>query len=306
MRLYNWNEFSQSNIPDIEFLCRKYSINNYTINSDGSIDVQGNVNLHNKNLTEIPLKFRNVTGYFWCSENHLTSLDGCPDKVGGLFRCDSNQLTSLEGSPKELGGGFYCSSNFLTDLKGINVDVIDGPFICSSNLLKSLEGCPKEIRDIFACRYNLLTDLKGSPKIVTGKFDCSENEKLTTLEGNLESVGGDFVAYNCKLESFKGLPIVYGGLIKVPDNNIWSTEGFCEFYNESMSVECHNNPINEILKFFYTPYRFDGLYWMERMQVIRPGKKLDYLSFCDVFDEIGYDPPSLDDVEKSVKSYRII
>ena len=42
---------------DIDSICKKYNITNYTINSDGSIDVDGDVNLSNRGLTKLPLKF---------------------------------------------------------------------------------------------------------------------------------------------------------------------------------------------------------------------------------------------------------
>ena len=48
---------------DIHDICREYEISNYTINSDGSIDVDGSVDLSDKELTKIPLKFRNIKGY---------------------------------------------------------------------------------------------------------------------------------------------------------------------------------------------------------------------------------------------------
>ena len=51
----------------INSICSKYGIENYTINDDGTIDVNGYVNLYNKNLTKLPLKFRNVTGDFYCN-----------------------------------------------------------------------------------------------------------------------------------------------------------------------------------------------------------------------------------------------
>ena len=38
---------------DIEKICREYWIRNYTINSDGSIDVDGNVDLSQENLIKI-------------------------------------------------------------------------------------------------------------------------------------------------------------------------------------------------------------------------------------------------------------
>ena len=101
---------------DVESICRKYGITNYTINSDGSIDVDGNVNLSVSGLTKLPLKFGNVTGHFNCHYNQLTTLEGSPKEVGGYFYCDHNQLTSLKGGPDKLGGEFNCQLNQLPKL----------------------------------------------------------------------------------------------------------------------------------------------------------------------------------------------
>ena len=99
----------------ISLICEKYGIENYTINPDGSIDVNGDVNLCNFGLTELPLIFNRVTGYFLCDDNKLTSLKGSPRWVGGYFYCSHNQLTSLEFSPDYVGGYFNCRYNKLTD-----------------------------------------------------------------------------------------------------------------------------------------------------------------------------------------------
>ena len=103
----------------IKYLCNKYGIYNYTINTDGSIDVNGNVYLSNKKLTKLPLKFNIVSEDFFCCHNQLTSLEGSPREIGGDFSCSHNQLTSLEGGPKEVGGYFNCiNNNKLTTLEG--------------------------------------------------------------------------------------------------------------------------------------------------------------------------------------------
>jgi hypothetical protein len=99
----------------ISLICEKYGITNYTINPDGSIDVNGDVNLYGKGLTELPLTFNKVSGYFTCSHNNLTSLNGSPKWIGGWFSCQYNQLTSLEFSPDYIGGFFDCTGNKLTD-----------------------------------------------------------------------------------------------------------------------------------------------------------------------------------------------
>lgn len=48
---------------------------------------------------------------FNCSNNHLTSLKGCPRIVYDDFDCSRNNLTSLEGCPSEVHGHFSCYSN---------------------------------------------------------------------------------------------------------------------------------------------------------------------------------------------------
>jgi hypothetical protein len=99
----------------ISLICKKYKITNYTINPDGTIDVNGHVYLWNKGLTELPLTFNKVSGYFDCAGNNLTTLKGSPRWVGGGFYCDNNQLTSLEFSPEYIDRNFWCQYNNLTD-----------------------------------------------------------------------------------------------------------------------------------------------------------------------------------------------
>jgi len=138
---------------DIHQICKKYNIRNYTINSDGSIDVDGSVGLHCKGLTKLPLKFRNISGYFFCQDNHLTSLEGSPSSVGDDFYCSNNKLISLKGGPSSIGGGFYCGVNELT----------------------TFEGGPSSIGGFFNCRYNQLTTFGDFPSSIGGSFYCASN-----------------------------------------------------------------------------------------------------------------------------------
>ena len=99
-------------VPIVKWLDTMH-VNNYTINPDWTIDVNGDVNLWDKNLTEFPdyIKFNHVSGQFDCAGNQLTSLKGCPASVGYSFYCNRNQLTSLEGCPTSVGGYFGCYDN---------------------------------------------------------------------------------------------------------------------------------------------------------------------------------------------------
>jgi hypothetical protein len=144
---------------EIDKICRKYNIKNYTINSDNSVDVDGDVWLYNKGLKSIPLNFNIVNGYFNCSINQLTSLKGCPVRVGDYFYCYSNKLTSLKYSPQYMENGY---------------------FSCRMNKIESLQYCTELIRGNFYCYNNKLTSLKYHPTVYGG-FSCWNNQ-INTFE----------------------------------------------------------------------------------------------------------------------------
>jgi hypothetical protein len=143
----------------IDEICEKYKIKNYTVNDDGSIDVNGDVDLSYEVLTELPLVFNKVTGYFNCSNNRLTSLKGSPRWIGGHFSCRYNRLSSLEFSPEYVGGDFECYGNDLTNLVGSPKEVV-GSFYCSDNPnLITPKGCPEKIGEHFYCRDTQLSSI---------------------------------------------------------------------------------------------------------------------------------------------------
>ena len=96
---------------DINEICKKYGIYNYTINTNGSIDVNNNVNLYYYKLKKLPLKFNKVNGNFDCGVNKLATLEGSPKEVNGSFWCQNNELTSFEFAPKIIRGYFDCRYN---------------------------------------------------------------------------------------------------------------------------------------------------------------------------------------------------
>jgi hypothetical protein len=144
---------------EIDKICKKYNIINYTINSDNSVDVDGDVNLWGKKLKSIPLNLNIVNGYFSCYDNNLTSLKGCPVRVGNYFSCHSNELTSLQYSPQ------YVES---------------GNFYCGMNKIESLQYCTELIRSNFWCYNNKLTSLEHHPTVY-GNFNCYNNQ-INTFE----------------------------------------------------------------------------------------------------------------------------
>ncbi len=168
-----YQEFIKESKEDINSICEKYGLINYTINEDGSIDSDSDIFIKMEKLTKLPLIFNKVCGTFDCSYNYLTNLEGFPKEVGEDFDCSENQLTSLKGCPKEVGGYFYCSNNQLT----------------------SFEGFPEIIRSVFDCSYNKITSFKGCPQIVYGDFNCRHNN-IRDFYGFPDFWEGDLYLFN--------------------------------------------------------------------------------------------------------------
>jgi hypothetical protein len=103
---------------EVAKICHRYNITDWELNSDGLVDVDCDIDLSKKGLTELPLKFGEVTGFFNCDKNKLNTLEGSPHTVGSYFSCDENQLNSLEFAPKSVGD-FYCRDNNIRSFEGL-------------------------------------------------------------------------------------------------------------------------------------------------------------------------------------------
>lgn len=111
---------------------------NCTKNPDGTYSCDGDVDLSGLGLTKLPVRFKKVTGFFYCFNNKLTNLEGAPQVVGGYFDCSFNKLTTLEGAPQKVGKDFNCSRNNLTTLEGAPQKV-GGLLYCSQNPIPERE-----------------------------------------------------------------------------------------------------------------------------------------------------------------------
>ncbi len=112
---------------EVDKICKLLKLEKYTINDDYTVDVDGSVDISYRKIDdgsgqyhrallmkEIPIKFGNVSGNFFCNHNELYNLKNAPDWVGGRFDCRAqyySSLRSLEGAPKYVGYDFDCSDN---------------------------------------------------------------------------------------------------------------------------------------------------------------------------------------------------
>ena len=91
-----------------------------TENEDGTWSCTGDVDLSYMGLTNVPVKFKVVRGYFTIHKNNLISLEGSPKDVGKQFVCSNNLITSLQGGPWRVGQTYYCNDNLnLVSFEGV-------------------------------------------------------------------------------------------------------------------------------------------------------------------------------------------
>lgn len=143
--------------------CIEYKIKNFTINDDYTVDVNGDVSISSKTITELPINFNKVTGDFDCIFNQLVNLNGSPKWIGGNFMCSHNKIISLKGGPEYVGRKYLCDCNNLITLEGCP-DVIYNDFNCSSNYINTLLYSPKEVKGEFDCSSNFISSMEFKPK----------------------------------------------------------------------------------------------------------------------------------------------
>lgn len=119
----------------VEKLCKQYNLENYTINNDLTVDVDGDVKIRKSTHIKFPLKFNKVTGEFTCSYNeNLISLEGAPKFVGACFSCYScKKLSSLQHCPMYIKTDFNITKcDNITSLHNIHTMVkeMGGFFFC--------------------------------------------------------------------------------------------------------------------------------------------------------------------------------
>lgn len=107
----------------IHNICERYNINKYTINSNGSIDVDGNVELSYNRLKRLPIKFNYVSGSFDVSCNMLTTLEGLPKHIGGYLNLDYNHIEVL--NLDLICDSISISENIIKRIEYINPNIID-------------------------------------------------------------------------------------------------------------------------------------------------------------------------------------
>ena len=129
-----------------------YRVKNYQLVPDDRygclVNAYGFVDLQGLSLTDIPVKFGEVKGFFNCAHNQLTNLDFCPDVLHGNLYIVNNKIDSLRSCPRVINGTFYADKNNLKNLQ-YGPDIVVGQYMCRNNQLESLEYLPQKVGNIY-------------------------------------------------------------------------------------------------------------------------------------------------------------
>ncbi len=154
------NEITQQvDLNEIKDILDKYKIKNYTINADGTVDVDGNVDFSNKSITSIPVQFRNVTRHFYCYGTKITSLEGAPQSVGGNFYCSTTKITSLSGVHKQIKhvGGMIIVPTNATHLLGLLlIDGVDDILVTGNDQVTDILTKHLDDKNVLLCQDELI------------------------------------------------------------------------------------------------------------------------------------------------------
>lgn len=150
---------------DIHSHLKNLRIHNYTIQSDGTVDVPGDVNICEfDNMTVLPVKFGTIAGKFKCYKcKSLSSVVGMPQFVDGYLSIrQCPKLMSLAGFNMRVKGSIFA------DWSNITSGGIGLIFSGSRNLQRAPSDLylPKPFRiideylnrpdDIFDCQMELI------------------------------------------------------------------------------------------------------------------------------------------------------
>jgi hypothetical protein len=114
---------------------------------DGSYSFGGDVNLNGLGMTELPIKFKEVVGYFIVADNKLISMKNSPETVGGIADYSNNRIISLVEAPKEIGGSFNISNNLLTSPEN-GPTKVKGDYYCDNNKVVFNEEDIKKVTEV--------------------------------------------------------------------------------------------------------------------------------------------------------------
>lgn len=162
----------------IEDILQEWKVNNYTINRDMSVSIEGNL-IVKKKMKELPFKIDRVSRSCILRDVGLESLHNSPNFVGSQYDLSVNNITILD-LPEKVH----------------SIDISENPF-------KTLKGSPKIVEGNMLLDETNLETLEHGPDIVKENFYITNNNHLTSLKGIPKEIKNLFIHTNKYLSIYE-------------------------------------------------------------------------------------------------------
>ena len=164
----------------------KYKIENYTINEDGSIDVNGDVHFYEYGLTELPINFNKVTGTFDCS-NNKKFLKESSIKLTNIYKNNKFKSIIFMNYVPQLNNFLYWNQQLMAESlgkkgKGILPMISLAPKDHHSLLQLYLEGPKDKLFYIFSDEIKNRNKNKINHNLFGKKFNFLKNKNLDEIK----------------------------------------------------------------------------------------------------------------------------
>lgn len=235
---FNEAKGGEPNREKIEKFLERFDVYEYSLNPDGTVDVEGDLFLDSDSkyfskLKKLPIKFGNIGGFFDATCAYaLTSLEGFPKFVGDsfIFKTFDNGgkgIRSMVGGPTHVNGDYVVNNSYLTTMEGI-AEYIGGNLELSHNPISSLKGAPGGIGGNLELIATEITDLVGCPEVI----------------------GGDLKIWDTPLKSLEGFPkkVKIAHLSCHSELGIWDPKELRD--SECEMMFCRYEPLRELIDLF--------------------------------------------------------
>jgi hypothetical protein len=153
-----------------KLFCLHYGIENYTIQEDGTVNVDGDVYMSGGLLFDkLPFKFGEVTGSFDMRYfENISTLNNCPTVVGRNF-----YISAVGAGPFSKGYGGYSDDEIKQALDEERKELL------ATWKLDSLNGGPERVGGTYTIhKCPNLKSLNGAPSFIGGQLDIMGCENL--------------------------------------------------------------------------------------------------------------------------------
>ena len=248
-----------------------HGVSSYTINSDGSVDVNGDLDLAGCRYNKLPVKFNKVTGDIHITKSSLKTLEGLPKVIEGDFELYGVDLDNLANGPSLVKGSLNLEQAKIGSWTGSSIREVGGNLNLSSCKSSELKGMPDKVGGDFIVTSGTLATLTGMPAVVGGSVELSDCRNLTSLSGIANTIGKDLWLSRCgnlksiaslgnvgrhirlegckSLKSVVGLPQTVAGDLNTHGSSITGLEGFPSAVEGNLTVSVgHFNTLHNIHK----------------------------------------------------------